>query len=119
MNCVHFQLAMLAYNLFQMNRCEVPRVACLSGTSFGEFGEGYIRFSYANLLENVMEAVRRIESVADKWKAALADANCLTEWRPGAVVHCVATIGGGCFIVARESLSIPLPGHFGAQGGPL
>ena len=35
-------------------------VACLSGTSFGEFGEGYLRFSYANSLENLMEAVRRM-----------------------------------------------------------
>jgi aspartate aminotransferase len=35
-------------------------VACLSGTSFGEFGEGYLRFSYANSLENLTEAVRRI-----------------------------------------------------------
>ena len=35
-------------------------VACLSGASFGEFGEGYIRFSYANSYENLMEAVTRI-----------------------------------------------------------
>ncbi len=35
-------------------------VACLSGTSFGSYGEGYIRFSYANSLENLMEAVERI-----------------------------------------------------------
>ncbi len=35
-------------------------VAALSGTSFGEFGEGYLRFSYANSLENLMEAVERI-----------------------------------------------------------
>lgn len=35
-------------------------VACLSGTSFGEFGEGYLRFSYANSLENLMEAVERM-----------------------------------------------------------
>ena len=35
-------------------------VACLSGTSFGAYGEGYIRFSYANSLENLMEAVERI-----------------------------------------------------------
>lgn len=35
-------------------------VACLSGPSFGEFGEGYLRFSYANSLENLMEAVERI-----------------------------------------------------------
>jgi aspartate aminotransferase len=36
-------------------------VACLSGDSFGAFGEGYIRFSYANSYENLMEAVERIE----------------------------------------------------------
>ena len=35
-------------------------VACLSGTAFGEYGEGYLRFSYANSLENLMEAVSRI-----------------------------------------------------------
>jgi aspartate aminotransferase len=37
-------------------------VACLSGAAFGRFGEGYIRFSYANSLENLMEAVKRIEA---------------------------------------------------------
>jgi aspartate/methionine/tyrosine aminotransferase len=37
-------------------------VACLSGTSFGEYGEGYLRFSYANSYENLMEAVRRIRA---------------------------------------------------------
>jgi aspartate aminotransferase len=42
-------------------------VACLSGTSFGEYGEGYLRFSYANSLENLMEAVERMR----KWLAAL------------------------------------------------
>jgi aspartate aminotransferase len=35
-------------------------VACLSGTAFGEYGEGYLRFSYANSLENLTEAVERI-----------------------------------------------------------
>ncbi len=35
-------------------------VAGLSGASFGEFGEGYIRFSIANSYENLMEAVTRI-----------------------------------------------------------
>jgi aspartate aminotransferase len=38
-------------------------VACLSGAAFGKYGEGYIRFSYANSYENLMEAVKRIESV--------------------------------------------------------
>ena len=35
-------------------------VASLSGTGFGEYGEGYLRFSYANSLENLEEAVARI-----------------------------------------------------------
>jgi aspartate/methionine/tyrosine aminotransferase len=35
-------------------------VACLNGGAFGEYGEGYIRFSYANSYENLMEAVDRI-----------------------------------------------------------
>src|SRR5579864_5945986 len=37
-------------------------VSCLSGGAFGEFGEGYIRFSYANSYENLMEAVARIKT---------------------------------------------------------
>lgn len=35
-------------------------VACLNGGSFGQFGNGYVRFSYANSLENLMEAVDRM-----------------------------------------------------------
>ena len=36
-------------------------IACLPGTSFGEQGEGYLRFSYANSAENLREALRRFE----------------------------------------------------------
>ena len=43
-------------------------VAGLSGTDFGEFGEGYVRFSYANSLENLMEAVERIRKYLEKNK---------------------------------------------------
>ena len=32
-------------------------VAVISGTSFGEHGEGYLRFSYANSTENILKAV--------------------------------------------------------------
>jgi aspartate aminotransferase len=35
-------------------------VACLSGTSFGAFGEGYLRFSIANSMENLKRALERI-----------------------------------------------------------
>ncbi len=38
-------------------------VACLSGTAFGEYGEGYVRFSYANSVENIREALARIKRV--------------------------------------------------------
>jgi aspartate aminotransferase len=38
-------------------------VACLSGTAFGEWGEGHLRFSYANSLENIQEAIRRIKAL--------------------------------------------------------
>jgi aspartate aminotransferase len=35
-------------------------VACLSGTAFGDYGEGYLRFSVANSLENLNKALDRI-----------------------------------------------------------
>ncbi len=38
-------------------------VAVISGTSFGAHGEGYLRFSYANSLENIREACRRIREL--------------------------------------------------------
>ena len=37
-------------------------VAALSGTAFGQFGEGFVRFSVANSLENLHEALTRIDS---------------------------------------------------------
>jgi aspartate aminotransferase len=42
-------------------------VACLDGDAFGQYGQGYIRFSYANSLPNLMEAVERIRKVAPRW----------------------------------------------------
>lgn len=41
-------------------------VACLSGTAFGEYGEGFLRFSYANSLENLAEAVERIRNFLER-----------------------------------------------------
>ncbi|UCH63079.1 MAG: pyridoxal phosphate-dependent aminotransferase [Fidelibacterota bacterium] len=35
-------------------------VATLSGTSFGAYGEGYLRLSYANSVENIREALARM-----------------------------------------------------------
>ena len=42
---------------------EQAGVACLSGASFGEFGEGYLRFSVANSLDNLKLALLQI----DQW----------------------------------------------------
>lgn len=41
-------------------------VACLSGAAFGEYGEGYLRLSYANSLENIQKAL-------DNMRRALED----------------------------------------------
>ncbi len=45
---------------------EQAGVAALSGTAFGEFGEGYLRFSVANSLENLQQALERIDQWAKR-----------------------------------------------------
>lgn len=47
-------------------------VSCLDGACFGEYGAGYVRFSYANSLANLHEAVERIKKVAARWAPALS-----------------------------------------------
>jgi len=37
-------------------------VALLPGTAFGEYGEGYLRLSFANSRENLKEAIKRMKS---------------------------------------------------------
>ena len=46
-------------------------VSCLDGGAFGEYGKGYIRFSYANSMANLMEAVARIQKASPKWADSL------------------------------------------------
>ncbi len=41
-------------------------VAGLSGTAFGDFGEGYLRFSVANSIENIEKALERVGTWAKK-----------------------------------------------------
>ena len=45
---------------------EKAHVATVAGTAFGDNGEGFLRFSYANSKENIIEAIDRIR-------------NCLTQ----------------------------------------
>ena len=42
-------------------------VACLNGTAFGQHGDGFLRFSYANSLGNIIEAIDRIRKVSATW----------------------------------------------------
>jgi len=51
-------------NQVQEALLEEAGVAALSGTAFGSNGEGYVRFSYANSIENIQEGLRRFEAFA-------------------------------------------------------
>src|SRR5213083_2288265 len=41
-------------------------IAALSGTAFGNFGEGYLRFSVANSIENIEKALDRVTAWVNK-----------------------------------------------------
>jgi len=45
---------------------EEAGVAVLAGTSFGEYGRGFIRMSYANSIENIQKALANVESAVSK-----------------------------------------------------
>jgi aspartate/methionine/tyrosine aminotransferase len=47
----------------QKRLLEEAGVATVAGTSFGHLGEGFIRFSYANSIENIERALDRIASL--------------------------------------------------------
>ena len=38
-------------------------VATIAGTSFGKFGEGFLRFSYAANTERIIEALNRVKKL--------------------------------------------------------
>jgi len=41
-------------------------VACLAGTCFGKYGDGFLRFSYATSVENIAKALPRIKELVEK-----------------------------------------------------
>src|SRR5882724_8608639 len=49
---------------------EEAGVATIGGPDFGVFGEGYLRLSYANSTENILEALRRIGEFLERRQAA-------------------------------------------------
>lgn len=51
---------------FAIELLKEAKVVCVPGSAFGEMGEGYIRFSFANSDENLIEAVKRIKNYIDK-----------------------------------------------------
>jgi aspartate/methionine/tyrosine aminotransferase len=51
---------------FANEALEKAGVALLSGTAFGEFGDGYIRISFANSIANLEEAIRRLKEHLSK-----------------------------------------------------
>ncbi len=46
----------------ELQLLEQAGVATVAGTSFGRFGEGYLRLSYANSVDNIREAMARIRA---------------------------------------------------------
>ncbi len=53
----------LAAQVLQERILNETGVAAIAGTSFGEYGEGYLRFSYANSVENIEEAMSRVRNL--------------------------------------------------------
>lgn len=47
---------------FCVKLLEEEKVACVPGDAFGETGNGYVRCSYASSMENIIEAVKRIQA---------------------------------------------------------
>ena len=51
----------LSSDEFCVQLLESKKVAVVPGTAFGEHGEGHVRMSYATSLDNIKEAMNRLE----------------------------------------------------------
>ncbi len=51
---------------FETRALNEAGVALLSGSAFGEFGEGYVRLSYANSQENIRKALERLAGFVER-----------------------------------------------------
>ena len=81
---------------------EQAGVAALSGTAFGEFGEGYLRFSVANSLENLQQALDRLDQWTKKNLVKLAS-------NPGSELHASSATGVNFDHGERETRHRPKP----------
>ncbi len=50
---------------FETKALEEAGVAVLSGSAFGDYGEGYMRLSYANSVENLQKAMYRLNMMVN------------------------------------------------------
>jgi aspartate/methionine/tyrosine aminotransferase len=57
---------------FERRLLDEAGVATVAGTSFGRYGEGYLRISCANSTENIREAIRRMDGFLSNVKPAAA-----------------------------------------------
>jgi aspartate/methionine/tyrosine aminotransferase len=48
---------------FETKALQEAGVAALSGSAFGGFGDGYVRLSYANSVENLQKAIERLRGM--------------------------------------------------------
>jgi bifunctional pyridoxal-dependent enzyme with beta-cystathionase and maltose regulon repressor activities len=51
------------HHLAHVVRTVLAGVACLAGTGFGPYGEGHLRFSYANSREIISRALERMDEI--------------------------------------------------------
>jgi aspartate/methionine/tyrosine aminotransferase len=56
----------MAAQTLQNRLLEEAGVATIAGTSFGAYGEGYLRFSYANSVENIEAALGRMRDLLSR-----------------------------------------------------
>jgi Aspartate/tyrosine/aromatic aminotransferase len=52
------------------------KVLVVPGNAFGDCGEGFIRATYANSIENIMEAVKRIKAFTERNSKGLSSNKC-------------------------------------------
>jgi len=57
---------------FAFEILEKAKVGVTPGIDFGSGGEGYIRFSYANSLDNIKEGLARIQRFLNQRRAVIA-----------------------------------------------
>ena len=55
-------------------------VACLAGNAFGRHGDGFLRFSYANSLPNILEAIDRIRNAVTSLGVSRRSARIGSSW---------------------------------------